>query len=50
MDRVNATGEMFLTHTKLDDKLTLRLSIGGTWTASRHVERAWQLIRQHAQE
>ena len=33
-----------------DEKLTLRLSIGGTWTATRHVERAWQLIRQYAEE
>ncbi len=49
MDRVNASGKMFLTHTKLDDKLTLRLSIGGTWTESRHLEQAWQQIRNHAE-
>ena len=50
MDELNASGKIFLTHTKLDGKLTLRMSIGGTWTRRRHVERAWELIRQHAPE
>jgi len=50
MDELNASGKIFLTHTKLDGKLTLRMSIGGTWTRRRHVERAWELIRQYAPE
>lgn len=45
MDRLNASGKIYLTHTKLDDKLTLRLAICGTHTERRHVERAWRLIR-----
>jgi len=45
METLNASGELFLTHTRLDDKLTLRLSIGGTWTEARHVERAWRAIQ-----
>jgi aromatic-L-amino-acid decarboxylase len=48
MDRLNASGEIYLTHTKLDDKLTLRLAICGTYTERRHVERAWRLIREAA--
>ncbi|MDI9547087.1 MAG: aminotransferase class V-fold PLP-dependent enzyme [Chloroflexota bacterium] len=48
MDRVNAGGEMFLTHTKLDDRLTLRMSIAQTNTERRHVEKAWRLIREAA--
>jgi aromatic-L-amino-acid/L-tryptophan decarboxylase len=48
LDRLNSSGELFLTHTRLDGKLTLRLSIGGTWTERRHVERAWRLIQQEA--
>jgi aromatic-L-amino-acid decarboxylase len=45
MDRLNESGEMYLTHTRLDGKLTLRMSIGQTNTQQRHVEQAWQRIR-----
>jgi aromatic-L-amino-acid decarboxylase len=45
LDRVNASGRIFLTHTRLDDRLTLRMSIGQTYTERRHVEQAWRLIR-----
>ena len=48
MDRVNRSGDLFLTHTKLSGKLTLRLSVGQMNTAARHVERAWQRIREQA--
>jgi aromatic-L-amino-acid/L-tryptophan decarboxylase len=44
MDRLNASGDLYLTHTKLDGKLTLRLCVGQTSTQARHVERAWQRI------
>jgi aromatic-L-amino-acid decarboxylase len=45
LDAVNASGRLFLTHTKLDDRLTLRLSVGQTWTEERHVRAAWEAIR-----
>ncbi|MCH8813733.1 MAG: aminotransferase class V-fold PLP-dependent enzyme [Chloroflexi bacterium] len=48
MDRVNEAGRMFMTHTKLDGKLTLRLSIGQETTGRKHVERAWETIRKAA--
>jgi len=44
-ERLNATGKVYLTHTKLDDRYTLRMSIGQTRTERRHVEAAWELIR-----
>jgi aromatic-L-amino-acid decarboxylase len=44
MDNVNASGEIYLSHTKLDGKLTLRMAIGQTHTAEHHVRRAWELI------
>ena len=44
IDRLNASGKLYLTHTRLDDKLTLRMSIGQTMTQRRHVEAAWKLI------
>ncbi|HKM48754.1 MAG TPA: pyridoxal-dependent decarboxylase, partial [Terriglobales bacterium] len=50
MDRLNASGDLFLTHTKLDGKLTLRMCVGQTNTQARHVERAWQRIQQEAEK
>jgi aromatic-L-amino-acid decarboxylase len=50
MERLNQSGELYLTHTRLDDKLTLRFCVGQTHTESRHVERAWQRIQQVATE
>jgi len=46
MDRLNASGDLFLTHTKLDGKLTLRFCVGQTNTQTRHVERAWRRIQE----
>jgi aromatic-L-amino-acid decarboxylase len=48
MDRLNASGALYLTHTRLQDRLTLRLCVGQTHTERRHVEQAWQRIRQTA--
>jgi aromatic-L-amino-acid decarboxylase len=39
---------LFLTHTKLSGKFTLRLSIGQTHTQYRHVESAWKKIQEQA--
>ncbi len=41
---LNATGKLYLTHTKLRDQYTLRMSIGATHTKLRHVQAAWKLI------
>jgi len=48
LDRVNGSGAAFLTHTKLDGRLVLRMSIGATRTERRHVEQAWATIRAAA--
>ena len=48
LDTLNASGRLLLTHTRLDGKLTLRLSIGQTNTERRHVETAWKLIQEAA--
>ncbi|MDH3752451.1 MAG: pyridoxal-dependent decarboxylase [Acidimicrobiia bacterium] len=44
LEAVNASGEIFLTHTVLDGKHTLRLAIGSPATEQRHVDAAWQAI------
>jgi aromatic-L-amino-acid/L-tryptophan decarboxylase len=41
---LNASGRMFATHTRVDDRFCLRLSIGQTATERRHVEAAWEMI------
>lgn len=48
MNRVNATGKMYLTHTRLNDRFVLRMSIGQTYTERRHVESAWHLLQKTA--
>ena len=48
MDALNKSGDLFLTHTKLNGKLTLRLSVGQMNTKERHVQKAWQRIREEA--
>jgi len=50
MDRLNRSGDLFLTHTKLNGKLTLRLCVGQTNTEAKHVERAWKRIREESQK
>jgi aromatic-L-amino-acid decarboxylase len=50
MDRVNASGSMYMTHTRLDGKLTLRMSIGQRSTQREHVLRAWEMIRRAVDE
>jgi aromatic-L-amino-acid decarboxylase len=50
MDRLNQSGDLYLTHTSMHDRLTLRLCVGQTNTEFRHVERAWQRIQVIAEE
>lgn len=45
MERLNATGEVYLTHTKLGGRFALRMVVGQTFTEQRHVTAAWDLIR-----
>lgn len=48
LDRLNRSGQIFLSHTRLGGRLTLRMSIGQAQTQRRHVEQAWQLITREA--
>jgi len=48
MKQLNATGKLFLTHTKLNGQFTLRMSIAGTLTTQQHVAKAWELIQETA--
>jgi aromatic-L-amino-acid/L-tryptophan decarboxylase len=48
MAAVNATGEVFLSHTRLRGRFTIRVAIGNVRTEVRHVARAWELLEEHA--
>jgi aromatic-L-amino-acid/L-tryptophan decarboxylase len=45
LQRVNDSGEAYLSHTKLDGRYVLRLAIGNIRTEESHLARAWQLLR-----
>lgn len=48
LERVNASGDVFLSHTRLGGGFMLRLAIGNIRTEERHVARAWELLRAAA--
>lgn len=48
LEQVNATGKMYISHTKLDGKYTLRLSVGQTNVEPHHVEQAWRMLQSAA--
>jgi aromatic-L-amino-acid decarboxylase len=48
MDVVNRSGEVFLSHTRLDGRFTIRVAIGNLRTEERHVARTWELLREAA--
>jgi len=46
LERVNASGEVFLSGTSVAGRYILRLTIGNRATTARQVDRAWQLIQE----
>ncbi|HEV3486006.1 MAG TPA: pyridoxal-dependent decarboxylase [Vicinamibacterales bacterium] len=44
LELVNASGEIFLSHTRLQGRYALRLAIGNLRTTETHVRRAWELL------
>jgi aromatic-L-amino-acid decarboxylase len=48
MDRLNRSGDLYLTHARLNDRFTLRFCVGQTHTTLRHVENAWRRIQEEA--
>ncbi|HWD00331.1 MAG TPA: pyridoxal-dependent decarboxylase [Candidatus Sulfopaludibacter sp.] len=45
-EAVNATGEIFISGTVLHGRFTLRLAVGNQATTVKHVQRAWELVKQ----
>jgi aromatic-L-amino-acid/L-tryptophan decarboxylase len=48
LDAVNASGEVFLSHTRLNGRVVLRLAVGNLRTTEQHVTLAWQLLQKAA--
>jgi aromatic-L-amino-acid decarboxylase len=48
LQRLNQSGKVYLTHTMLNGRFTLRLCVGQTYTEASHVRRAWELIQELA--
>jgi aromatic-L-amino-acid decarboxylase len=50
LERLNQSGHLYLTHTVLDGRFTLRFCVGQTQTEVRHVQQAWKQIQETAAE
>src|SRR5579863_9782718 len=48
MDALNRSGDLYLTHTRLNDRMALRVCVGQTNTTERHVRNAWRRIQEEA--
>jgi len=46
LERANASGDIFLSHTKLNGRYVLRLAIGNARTAEADVRRAWEVLNR----
>jgi aromatic-L-amino-acid/L-tryptophan decarboxylase len=49
LERANASGEIFINHTKLDGRYVLRLAIGNARTTEADVRRAWEVLNREAE-
>jgi aromatic-L-amino-acid decarboxylase len=47
---VNTSGKMYITHTKLEGRYTLRLCVGQMHTEREHVAAAWELLEEAGRE
>ncbi len=50
LERVNAGGEAFVSHTELDGELWIRVAIGNLRTRARHVDALWEALQRAAEE
>ena len=46
MNSINASGEAYLSHTKLNGKFTLRLSVGSIRVEERHIRKVWEQLNE----
>jgi len=46
MNKINTSGKAYLSHTKLNGKFTLRLSVGSIRVEERHLKKVWDLLNE----
>src|SRR5262249_3150118 len=47
VNSVNESGEMFLSHTRVNDQYAIRMAIGNIRTELSHIDRAWKVLKSH---
>jgi aromatic-L-amino-acid decarboxylase len=50
LERLNASGKVYFTHTRVKGKYAIRFMIGQTHTREEHVQRGWQLVREYSRD
>ncbi len=50
MNKINASGDAYLSHTKLNGKFTLRVSVGSIRVEERHIAKLWDLLNKILKE
>ena len=50
LNRLNKSGKLYLTHTKIKDSFVIRMVISQTYVTAKHVENAWERIKKTAQD
>lgn len=48
LNAINASGEFFLSHTKLNGRFVIRVAVGNIHTAAKHLDRLWALLGEAA--
>lgn len=48
LKEINDSGKAYLTHTKVEDKYTIRMVMGQTYLQKKHAEKSWNIIREAA--
>lgn len=50
LNRLNKSGKLYLTHTKIKDSFVIRMVVSQTYVTAKHVENAWERIKKTAQD
>ena len=50
LNEINSEGKIFISHTKLNGKFTLRFVIGGVRMEERHEEEAWEILQKRFED
>jgi len=50
LDLINASGKIFLSHSKLNEKFVIRLTIGSIRHEKKHIDEAWEIVKNCSSE